>query len=306
MAIQVQCACGRQVTLPGEFAGRRGRCPACGQTLEIPQDPQAVPDGRAELALKPAAAREGASSSVAEAPERLAICARCERAVTGEGNYCTTCGAPVRPGIVSPEGALCPACRKLVPAEARVCSHCNARLPAPAPAGAAAFGPAGEPKERPARPSAYGPPPGLAMGNALKWTLTGLLACGLLLGGWGLVRFFKRMNFDACIRDGDGYLAGEYPGEAEAAFRKAQEIFPDDPVPKKKLEEVAAYRQFKESMRLKGLSVGPAGHQMVNRIGDMQRRMTDLENSGVRPVPAKPPLDKNGPFKTSMESVPNR
>ena len=37
MPIDLTCSCGRQLRVADEFAGRQGRCPACGAVLEIPQ-----------------------------------------------------------------------------------------------------------------------------------------------------------------------------------------------------------------------------------------------------------------------------
>src|SRR6516225_1285115 len=37
MSIDLTCSCGRQLRVADEFAGRQGRCPACGAILEIPQ-----------------------------------------------------------------------------------------------------------------------------------------------------------------------------------------------------------------------------------------------------------------------------
>src|SRR5262245_24263110 len=37
MPINLACACGKQLRVADDFAGRQGRCPACGRLLEIPQ-----------------------------------------------------------------------------------------------------------------------------------------------------------------------------------------------------------------------------------------------------------------------------
>src|SRR5215831_9093126 len=37
MPIDLTCSCGRQLRVADEYAGRQGRCPACGAVLEIPQ-----------------------------------------------------------------------------------------------------------------------------------------------------------------------------------------------------------------------------------------------------------------------------
>jgi hypothetical protein len=42
MSITVQCGCGKTTHVPDEFAGRRGKCRACGAVVRIPI-PEAVP-----------------------------------------------------------------------------------------------------------------------------------------------------------------------------------------------------------------------------------------------------------------------
>src|SRR5262249_29429633 len=37
MPIDLTCSCGRQLRVADEYAGRQGRCPACGAVLDIPQ-----------------------------------------------------------------------------------------------------------------------------------------------------------------------------------------------------------------------------------------------------------------------------
>ncbi len=140
--------------------------------------------------------------------------------------------------------------------------------------------------ENPLPPPAV-PPPGLALAGNVQRILTVLLVVGLLLGAWGVVRFFKRMNFDAYVRDGDHCLANGFPGEADTAYRRAQEIYPDDPALAGKFAEVAAYRKWKEGMSLKGQPVGSVGLEMVNRMSEAERRQREFEQRLTRPPPHK-------------------
>ena len=199
MPIQVPCACGRSVTVSEAYAGKHGKCPACGGTLLIPTPaaPHAEPVGPRAPAL--------AAAPVAQ--------------------------------------------------------------------------------------------PGLAMAGALKWAVVVLLVAGLAWGGWGVIRFFKRMNFDAYVSDGDNCLANGYPGEADTAYRRAQELFPGDPVLAKKFEEVAAYRKWKEEMSLQGRPVGSPGHEMVNRMVEMERRQREVEQRLSRPL-APPVRERVPPAKS--------
>src|SRR4051812_19661440 len=43
MSIAVTCGCGKRLTVADEFAGRSGKCPACGQVLQIPTAVPAEP-----------------------------------------------------------------------------------------------------------------------------------------------------------------------------------------------------------------------------------------------------------------------
>lgn len=37
MAIQVTCACGKELSVNDELAGRRVKCPVCQETLSVPK-----------------------------------------------------------------------------------------------------------------------------------------------------------------------------------------------------------------------------------------------------------------------------
>ena len=37
-AIQFACGCGKKLTVKGEYAGKRVKCPACGQVAQVPAD----------------------------------------------------------------------------------------------------------------------------------------------------------------------------------------------------------------------------------------------------------------------------
>ena len=36
MAIKVTCSCGRVLNVKDELAGKKGRCPSCGNVLQVP------------------------------------------------------------------------------------------------------------------------------------------------------------------------------------------------------------------------------------------------------------------------------
>src|SRR6476660_9932428 len=66
MAIQVTCEkCGKQLRVKDEYAGRKGKCPACGAVIQIPQaepevfdlkdEPKVAPKVAAPMPPRPAA-----------------------------------------------------------------------------------------------------------------------------------------------------------------------------------------------------------------------------------------------------------
>ncbi len=38
MAITVTCQCGRALSAPDRLAGKRAKCPACGEVVEVPNE----------------------------------------------------------------------------------------------------------------------------------------------------------------------------------------------------------------------------------------------------------------------------
>jgi hypothetical protein len=87
MAVRVQCACGRALAVNEGLAGRRVRCPGCGQTVLVP--PGDAPEDFTPYGLKsePAAAPGTRTPLPAEAPAPLRP--------RPEGE-CYRCGAPVK------------------------------------------------------------------------------------------------------------------------------------------------------------------------------------------------------------------
>jgi tetratricopeptide (TPR) repeat protein len=112
LMLNVNCACGTQLSLPDEWAGRKGKCPACGEVLAIP-----APSPPAE-SLPAATARPipppGAGSTVTE---KMAPAAptRNEPAVRPESSASTR---PPAPGA-KPSSAATRAAQKATPADAR-------------------------------------------------------------------------------------------------------------------------------------------------------------------------------------------
>lgn len=128
-------------------------------------------------------------------------------------------------------------------------------------------GPDGPPPLKPASP-----PPGQWLGPVIKGAVVlGLLAL-LVLGGKALVGGFERMDFDSHIEAGDDWLKRGYPGDAEEEFRKAQEIFPDDPILEEKFKAVELARAERDERRRLGLPTGPSIHPQVERARALHRQ----------------------------------
>src|SRR4051794_27375237 len=53
MAIQVSCQCGKQLRVKDEYAGRKGKCPACGGVIQIPAAEPDLFDLKDEPAVAP-------------------------------------------------------------------------------------------------------------------------------------------------------------------------------------------------------------------------------------------------------------
>lgn len=96
MPIQVTCGCGRAFTVKDEFAGRRGKCPGCGQGVTVPRpgaDDDLLP---VELPPPPAKRAAGCHAHPQIPPKGACcvcaklLCARCVCEVEGSV-YCQSC-----------------------------------------------------------------------------------------------------------------------------------------------------------------------------------------------------------------------
>lgn len=90
MAIVFSCQCGKQIKVADKFAGRSGKCPACGGAITIPT-PDA-PDVDTDLlyeALGPAIDRD---PEPADAPDDGTACGACGKPMPGGAVLCTHCG----------------------------------------------------------------------------------------------------------------------------------------------------------------------------------------------------------------------
>ncbi len=73
--IELECGrCGKKLAVPAALAGKRGKCPACAQAIEVPAAPAVAED-----AAGPAA------------PEGLA-CPKCGAPIAADETFCPACG----------------------------------------------------------------------------------------------------------------------------------------------------------------------------------------------------------------------
>ncbi|MFH1707829.1 MAG: hypothetical protein ABIF71_07920 [Planctomycetota bacterium] len=99
MKINVQCTkCSHKLAVDDQFAGKKGKCPKCGNVFVIPAPAGAArPAGAPAPAAKtaPAAAPKVAAGTVSEGPK---ACPGCGKAVDAKAVICMGCGFNFRTG----------------------------------------------------------------------------------------------------------------------------------------------------------------------------------------------------------------
>lgn len=87
MPIKVSCQCGKQLSVKDEYAGKRVKCPGCGQPLSIPQ-------------LRAAGGEDGMSGLLDDAGVRSNVnrCPGCGAEISEEAVLCVMCGFDLRRG----------------------------------------------------------------------------------------------------------------------------------------------------------------------------------------------------------------
>lgn len=96
MAITFSCHCGKQIKVAEKFAGRRGKCPACGDVVSIPQlDPAPAEDDGSFVydALSPESDLQPTQHDPqAGAQTSASACNACGKAMSPQAVICTHCG----------------------------------------------------------------------------------------------------------------------------------------------------------------------------------------------------------------------
>ena len=95
--ITVECKCGKRLKAPASAAGKRAKCPACGNVLTITAPPPPAEDDMGLNALYDLADQE---SKVAEqqAASGSPRCPGCSREMPAGAVLCVNCGYDMRTG----------------------------------------------------------------------------------------------------------------------------------------------------------------------------------------------------------------
>jgi hypothetical protein len=201
MPVPIHCSCGKQFRVPDGYAGKRVRCPACGQ-------PAAVPAAAASAGSIRPAARAATAAPVAE-PQKISFRCDCGQAMQAR---------PEHAGLKT----RCPSCQTVVSipgkkVSAQGIAH-RPSGPPPVPSRRETPPPRTRPRrvqeddeddldyeedDRPRRRRGA-----KKRGSALLWILVGAASLLLLLGGGGLAAwyFWPRTAKDLALVPGDAPL----------------------------------------------------------------------------------------------------
>lgn len=91
--IVARCACGAKIAVPSSAAGRRAKCPKCGEAIQIPQaetPPESLSAG--DDLLGDLAKAEESGSAVGAGGPRTRPCPNCSAAMSFDAVVCVSCG----------------------------------------------------------------------------------------------------------------------------------------------------------------------------------------------------------------------
>ncbi len=93
MAITFSCQCGKQIKVAEKFAGRRGKCPACGDVISIPElEPEPLGDQADADLIYEALSPQSDPQPVQHQPEAGSACNACGKPMSAQAIICTHCG----------------------------------------------------------------------------------------------------------------------------------------------------------------------------------------------------------------------
>ncbi len=99
MAIRVICTCGKSLAVKDEYAGKRLKCPGCGQTLKVPVGAAAKPQpASGPETAKPAASKPAAPPIAKERKAASKACPSCDATMPTNAVLCVNCGYDWRTG----------------------------------------------------------------------------------------------------------------------------------------------------------------------------------------------------------------
>lgn len=99
MAIKATCSkCGRELNVKDELAGKKGKCPDCGEVIQVP-----TLDESAAAAAEPEAPPAEAPAEPSPAPEPelqkpTKRCVHCRKSIAVDAVFCIHCGTHLRTG----------------------------------------------------------------------------------------------------------------------------------------------------------------------------------------------------------------
>ena len=109
--LKFACGCGKVMSAPVQLAGKKGKCPRCGQSLQIPAVASAVADESAVAQPATPESPDLVQPPVAQAPPPPVeiVCLRCGKSVLGNMRVCPFCDARLPSTGTAPEGTENPA-----------------------------------------------------------------------------------------------------------------------------------------------------------------------------------------------------
>ncbi len=121
MPIRFVCKCGHRLVTPGKFAGRRGKCPACGATVTIPRAAAEETGSQAPAArpaAEPSASRRSApAAEVSAAPASAGTLSRTARPPASPAPAAAVPGPEAGPSSAASGGAAEQSAAKSEPSE---------------------------------------------------------------------------------------------------------------------------------------------------------------------------------------------
>ncbi|TWT93757.1 tripartite tricarboxylate transporter TctB family protein [Stieleria varia] len=121
MPIQIKCSCGKSLAVQDQFAGRKVKCPGCGQPVQVPGSPQAgSPQTSSQPNPKPAPGSQ--QQAYAQAPQAQPLQAQAPQQAPAYGGLDDLFDEA---GFQRNVTSVCPACNEPMPPEAALCVKCG-------------------------------------------------------------------------------------------------------------------------------------------------------------------------------------